>query len=186
MAELSKDEKTISKSYSLITGGKYSVAIKHLLDLVKKNALINRAWKLLGIAFFRLGRYKEAIGYFEKSIELSPSEPFGYEEKAKCLMLSGEYPEAADNFQKASELSTGREKVTGLLVASALCKMAADDKRAMENLRRAAEISPKHTVENLQLIFDKIILPMDIPKEKKLEIQTSINEIRTVASRRPY
>lgn len=55
-------------------------------------------------ALEKLGRFEEALKYYDKNIEIDPKSPYGWCDKAACLENMGRYEEALQHYNKAIEL----------------------------------------------------------------------------------
>jgi len=64
----------IKKAKSLVSDGKYEEALEYIenaLSMEKNNPQI---WNLKGIALRSMGRYDEAIGCFNRALEIEPKD----------------------------------------------------------------------------------------------------------------
>lgn len=73
----------------------------------KQEDLTNIEWLNRGVALANLGKYHEAIEYFDKSIAMNPSEPRAWNDKGNTLARLNQIPEAIRCFNKALELYPG-------------------------------------------------------------------------------
>ena len=60
--------------------------------------------ELLGIAYFRIRRYREAEGEFRKMLELSPSDDYAHYALGRCLEKQGKEAEANGHYKLARSL----------------------------------------------------------------------------------
>jgi Flp pilus assembly protein TadD len=63
----------------------------------------------LGIAYFRIQRYKEAESEFRKVLELSPADDYAHYALGRCLEKQGRPAEANGHYKLASSLRPGSE-----------------------------------------------------------------------------
>ena len=64
----------------------------------------------LGIAYFRLRRWKEAEAEFRKVLELSPADDYAHYALGRCLEKQGRVREANGHYKLASSLRPGSEQ----------------------------------------------------------------------------
>ncbi len=89
----------------------------------------------------RLGRAAEAFRDFDRFIEIHPEAAKGYRERAAALFDSGHVEEARIDIDRAIEYAPG-EYSNYVDRAFYLLHGPADCARALENLRKAREVSP--------------------------------------------
>lgn len=90
----------------------YRQAIRTGQILEKRNPRSPLAKKMLGTAYQRAGRYREAEGYFKKVISLVPNDPSGYLCYVRVLEKMGQLEKATEHLRKAESLDTRRELVS--------------------------------------------------------------------------
>ena len=65
----------------------------------------------LGIAYFRLARWRDAAEEFRAVVDLSPTDAYAHRALARCLAHQGERIEAARHYKLASLLEPGGTKL---------------------------------------------------------------------------
>jgi Flp pilus assembly protein TadD len=65
--------------------------------------------EMLGIAYFRLGRYEEAEAEFRTALELSPVDDYAHYALGRCLEKLGRTSEANGHYKLARSLKPGDE-----------------------------------------------------------------------------
>lgn len=76
----------------------------------KQEDLTNIEWLNRGVALANLGKYHDAIEFFDKSITTNPSEPRAWKDKGNTLARLNQIPEAIRCFDKALKLDSGYAK----------------------------------------------------------------------------
>src|ERR671930_917081 len=66
----------------------------------------------LGIAYFRIHRWKEAESEFRKMLELAPADDYAHYALGRCLEKQGREQEANGHYKLASSLRPGTEHYT--------------------------------------------------------------------------
>lgn len=84
--------------YCLEMQNNYEEAILFLNSYIDKNPYSEVAWHQLGIQYFELGMFKEALTAFDYSVVIDDFFIGGYIEKAKTLEQLNRYEEAIENY----------------------------------------------------------------------------------------
>lgn len=90
--------------YCIDMEGGCEEAIVYLNDYLEKNPYSEIAWHQLGIQYYDLGIYKEALPCFEYAVLIDDTFIGGYFEKAKTLEKQAKYHEAIVNYTITTEL----------------------------------------------------------------------------------
>ncbi|EDV23953.1 uncharacterized protein TRIADDRAFT_26445 [Trichoplax adhaerens] len=115
-----------------------------LIDSEYDSQLLERAKQLEveGIKHAERGDVASAINKFSESIQLLPSRPSGYNNRAQALRLHGDIDGAMADLDKTIEFSSGK----GLSASQAytqralLKKLSGDDDAALDDFKRAAAL----------------------------------------------
>ena len=84
-----------------------TVALEKAKSREPEKASIREA---LGIAYFRIRRWKEAEAEFRKVLELSPTDDYAHYALGRCLEKQGRVREANGHYKLASSLRPGSEQ----------------------------------------------------------------------------
>lgn len=90
--------------YCLEMQDNYAEAILFLNSYIDKNPYSEVAWHQLGIQYFELGMFKEALTAFDYSVVIDDFFIGGYLEKAKTLEQLNRYEEAIENYLITTKL----------------------------------------------------------------------------------
>jgi Flp pilus assembly protein TadD len=126
----------------------YSRAIE--MSLFEASHYFNR-----GIAFYRLGKEKEAREDFNKVIILDPKGSSAYVYRGLCRMKGGEYKDALNDYNRALKLNPKDASVhnnLAWLYAIAKDEKFQDKGKALEHARKAAELSNERNAEILDTL----------------------------------
>jgi hypothetical protein len=168
----------MEEAASLFSKGNFLECIK-LVDEALEHEPRNAAlWRMKGLCLSRLGRYEEAGAAFTKSIVLEPQEPLSFIERAKCYVFELKFEKAISDFEFALSRTVERDAKVDILAAMGLVCMLKGDERADEFFQKAYAIDPKLTLDDIQLIFERIFIPEEIAAEVKLEVQRKIGRLR--------
>ena len=98
---------------------------------------------------FRLGKYAEAIQYFDQAIEIDPTLAYVWHDRGVCYRELRNFPEALRNFDKAVELAPADEEF--LFSRAEMLKILGILRQrqdllgsAVQILNRVVEINPNH------------------------------------------
>jgi tetratricopeptide (TPR) repeat protein len=80
---------------------------KKAIALAPNNSKVSTAYEGIGRIYREKGKYKEAIEYFNKSMEVKPSSPYGYYQIASIYYIQGENLKAINEYEKALEKKKG-------------------------------------------------------------------------------
>lgn len=113
----------------------YRQALEEIPD--QPNALSN-----LGLAYYELQNYKEAMKVYQRAAEVSPQDPVPCEKVAELLEKLGKPDQAAEVFMKAAEL---------------YAKLR-DTQKAMDTWNRVVRIKPEHLMAHsrLGLVYERV------------------------------
>ena len=97
---------------------------------------------LLGMTHIQTGDFNQAILYFNKAIELDPTEPVFYSNRGAAYAAKGRNDQAISNWTKALEINP---KFSSAYYnrGRTFCAMKQYDK-AIHDLDKALEIDPRH------------------------------------------
>ena len=87
--------------------GEFDQARKILVALEKTHGLNDDACFLMGSILGQLGQYQEALGYYQRAIDLAPDKPQAYVGQAKALLIMGRAEEAEKYFDRLIERQSG-------------------------------------------------------------------------------
>ena len=108
-----------------------------------------------GIAFYKLGKYREGITDFDRVIILDPRMSAAYTYRGLCRMHTDEYEEALSDYRKARGFNPKDVSVhnnLALLYATARDEKIQDKLKALEHGVRAAELSNEKNGEVLDTL----------------------------------
>lgn len=60
--------------------------------------------------YYRDGKYEEALGHFDRALEIDPSRAYIWNDRGLCLKDMGRYEEAKKSFERAIELAPNEEE----------------------------------------------------------------------------
>ncbi len=166
--------------YELIEGGKVPSAIQTIDNMLETDPQSFDLYNLKGVCFYKLGRYGEAIDFFNKSISIYDKDFYPFEMKGRCQFFLAKFFDAIDSFYGAYERNNRTEKRVDLLLSAGFVALLSNDVRAFDYFPLAYELDERLTVDAIQEIFEKVFLHpvMNLAAEKKIEIQEKINELR--------
>lgn len=96
----------------------------------------------LGVAYFRLRRYEDAVAAFERFLALWPDAPVDTRAYGHCLYSLGEYERARAHYERVlAAHPRSAEALRGLALA---CLRLGEHERAEELLARVVELAPEH------------------------------------------
>ncbi len=95
-----------------------------------------------GVSSFNLGKFREAIEYFNKVIELNPCNPSAYYNRGSVKYECGDTVEAIVDFNRAIELNPGNSKAY-LYRGRARLVLIGNDNEAISDFKKAAELGNK-------------------------------------------
>jgi len=111
-------------------------------DTLVKNPDCWVAHNGLGAAFFQKGQVDEAIGQFQKALEINPNYTEAHSNLGLAFLQKERTDEALEQFQKAMEISPRYFKAYGNLGNALLQKGRVD--QAIEQYQKALKINPGH------------------------------------------
>ncbi|QGA53189.1 tetratricopeptide repeat protein [Sulfolobus sp. E5-1-F] len=79
---------------------KYDKAIEEY----KTNLNDDKNLYAIAYTYFTMGKYEQALEYYEKAISINPEEPYYYEGKAETLLFMGKLDEAYSTIKKALDI----------------------------------------------------------------------------------
>ncbi len=187
--QLKKDAK-VGIIASLITEKKLNEAVKQSGVLLSEDSDMLEAWKLRGLANFKLGNYQEALNDFNEALSISPGDYFSHVKRAYTLFFLGKLEEAASEFL-ASEKLAGRtredEEVHLYVSAASIYLFLGQNEKSMGVFKKAFEINPRITVSDIQILVEKILSAVPntvIPAEEKISLQQRVNKLSASVSNR--
>ncbi len=124
---------------------------------VKQSPNSFRAWNNLAVVLSRSGKYPEAINAAKRSTEINPNFVDAYNTLGSSYYLLGLYNKSIENFEKAVELSVGRNP-TSLMNLATLYSVVGKNEKALEIYQKAAKIAPWSDVifYNMALTLEKL------------------------------
>jgi Flp pilus assembly protein TadD len=129
--------------------GHYDLAIDLLKRAIEADARSNRAWDLLGLAYFDDGQDGLAINAFQKQIEVNPLDGSAFNDLGRVYLRQRKYDEADKWFKKQIEVQPLEEYAHANLGISLLEQHKYED--AIPELEKAASIRPNNATPQLNL-----------------------------------
>ena len=127
-----------------------------------------------GVAFYKLGRYKEGIADFDRVILLDARMSTAYTYRGLCRVNAGEYKEALSDYKKALGFNPKDVSVhnnLALVYATAKDDKIQDKLKALEHAVKASEISNEKNADVLDTLafvyFVNGKIPEAVEAEKK-------------------
>ena len=132
--------------------GEYLASVDHYRKAVKRTPGDTQAWNNLGLAYYKLGKVKDAKRCLDEALRISPEDPFALTNKAALILAGGRHGEARFVIDKV--LIKYPDDVHALnLKGLALMK---DELflEAHDLFMRAVELDPRHrhAVRNLEKV----------------------------------
>src|SRR5262249_31775792 len=114
-------------------------------DAVRKNTdwrvpYVDRGFRNRGVAQYRAGRYREAVGDFGQAIDLAPRNPRSWQLRGALYMRTGRYEMALADFGRALELAPDNPDALGPRCIVLMRLQRLDEAQA--DCIRAAELAP--------------------------------------------
>ncbi len=148
--EASPDLLTLAKERFAVRD--YHGAVLLLTSLVDEGPMFADAYNLLGLSLAMVNRPDEALGAFDRAVELNPRYVEAHLNRSVLLNQLGREQEASESMAKAAELGapddSGYPNVVGNKLANAHWALGNDYRaagnlvRAIEQYRRALELRP--------------------------------------------
>lgn len=90
--------------HNLLTSGKYVELLDHCSTILRKDPQNLEALKYKAYSLYFLGKFEDAISFYDKVIELEPSNPSHYTGKSKALEKLGREKEARKCYKQARRI----------------------------------------------------------------------------------
>ncbi len=74
--------------------GEYLASIDHYRKAVERTPGDGQAWNNLGLAYYKLGKVKDAMRCLDEALMISPEDPFALTNKAALILAGGRHGEA--------------------------------------------------------------------------------------------
>ena len=74
--------------------GEYLASVDHYRKAVKRTPGDTQAWNNLGLAYYKLGKVKDAKRCLDEALRISPEDPFALTNKAALILAGGRHGEA--------------------------------------------------------------------------------------------
>ncbi len=97
-------EELIHEGKTLLDNGQHERAVKVLELAVKENEKSSDAYNVLGVAYFEMKNFPEAIQQFDKSLALDSTSYIPYYNRANANREQGKFVEALGDYSKAINL----------------------------------------------------------------------------------
>ena len=95
---------TLATARKLLADKQYDKALKLANIAVKKMPKRSGAWNTLGRVQLQMGKRKDAIGSFEKAVDLNPKNSYARNNLGLALIYDKRFEEAVDTLEQAVEL----------------------------------------------------------------------------------
>lgn len=156
--------------YKFYTGKKYTPDIEDETDLssISNSELLN-----MGDSLFVIGRYKEAIVYYDKLIELDPKVAMFWQRKRETFRKLNKYHEAILYFDKAQEIEHSNLNVVKGKVECLICLDKRDD--AFRCLDPSLKLNPNN-VDLLRL--KRELLPVALKSYQSEIVGNDLSKIK--------
>ena len=133
--------------------GKYELAIKpakKIIDLEPKDEMNHY---FLGLTYFKLQKYDEAIAAFEQGLAVKPDFPHAWFQIGSAYFNQKKYKEAAAAYKKYTELTP--DDPSGWLSIGVCYMQLKDHEAALEPLKKCVELKPDNPVAwfNLAIVY---------------------------------
>jgi len=133
--------------------GKYELAIKpakKIIDLEPKDEM-NHYY--LGLTYFKLQKYDEAIAAFEQGLAVKPDFPHAWFQIGSAYFNQKKYKEAVAAYKKYAELTP--DDPSGWLSIGVCYMQLKDHEAALEPLKKCVELKPDNPVAwfNLAIVY---------------------------------
>jgi tetratricopeptide (TPR) repeat protein len=103
--------KQLNHIIQLCKQGKFEYARKALLELEQTQGLYDDAFFLMGSILGQLGKFEEALAYYQKAIDLAPGKSQAYIGKTKALLILGRTGEAETCYEQLLQHQCGSAEV---------------------------------------------------------------------------
>ena len=150
------ENKEIQEIVNLFKSGKFDIAEKKVLKLLKKFPNNFNLYSILGSIFVGQKKLDKAIINYKKSLKNNPNYAIGYNNLAVALAGLHKYEEAVENYNHAIKIKPDYAEAYNNL-GLALNKLGNLEK-SIESYQRAIKINPQYldSLKNLGKIFRKI------------------------------
>src|SRR5271157_2810027 len=106
--EGSKASRYMARAVSLHLDGKPEEALRELQRAIAKGEKSAEIYSAMGHIQFELGQFEGGANSYRELLQLEPDHRTGWFNLAVCLERTGRWQEAADKFQKAFQVDSGR------------------------------------------------------------------------------
>ncbi len=154
--------------------GEYLASIDHYRKAVERTPGDTQAWNNLGLAYYKLGKVKDAMRCLDKALRISPEDPFALTNKAALILAGGRHGEARFVIDKV--LIKYPDDVHALnLKGLALMK---DELflEAHDLFMRAVELDPhfRHAARNLEKVRINLASAEKLPDDDESEDSSNL------------
>jgi tetratricopeptide (TPR) repeat protein len=120
----------------------YPTALSALHAVLEKTPDFPPAWHQLGVLYFRLQRYGDAVVCLERYLELAPQRVGDTRVLAHGYYSLGDYPRAKAHYERVLEKNPG--EVEALRGHALACMRLGESERALAELEKVLELDPSH------------------------------------------
>jgi len=138
------EDESFTDAYTLIQQGNEEEGMRNIRDFIEKYPAVWNGWFILGWALRRLGRWEDGAAAFAQAIELGGGNSDTRNERAICLMESGDFQGARRELESALHDDPENIKIISNLGVLALKTGNTDEAAAF--FRTVLEIDPQDPV----------------------------------------
>ncbi|MCJ7764472.1 MAG: tetratricopeptide repeat protein, partial [Thiovulaceae bacterium] len=103
------------------------------------------AYRMLGMAYLKIGTYEKAIANFDKAIDLAPDISAAFSYRAEAFRLNGRLSEALEDAEKAIAMESDLQILSDVYRTRGKVYLElGQDISATASFKKAAEIDPRY------------------------------------------
>lgn len=146
---VSTKDPVLSPLYALLKKGRYAALRKRAIRLLKKHPANARLYALVGAACAGLADVENAIGYYQRAIELDGDDAHSYQDLGNLFFVQADYPQAISCFVQARALGAQGAALSFCLGTALLRSNRL--REALSELAKALSADPGNAVYALRL-----------------------------------
>jgi tetratricopeptide (TPR) repeat protein len=140
--------------------GRYNEAVSIYEELIKRNYKTAELYYNLAMALGMQEKYDDSIKYFNKSLELNPSDPDTHKQLGITLLAAGKTNEAIGHAKRACELTGNKDAecldtlASGFAAAGRFAEAKATAERALKLARETGQEDLAGAIENRIKLYE--------------------------------